>query len=79
MAATDGRADRQPVEVTTDSADYCEALARRVPRPPLASPEVTRLRREGTALCDSGHLQGGIMRLRRALLLSRDGDTQEAP
>lgn len=79
LVATAARPDQQPVEVTTDSVDYCEALARRLPLPPIASPEVTRLRHEGEWMCDNGHVHGGIMRLRRALLLSRDADMQEAP
>lgn len=73
-----GRAQAPPatVTVTTDSADYCDSLARRRPSQPTA--EVARLWREGKTMCDEGHVRSGIMQLRRALLLAR-GEASDAP
>ena len=67
-----GHAQSAPatVTVTSDSATYCDDLARRLPQ--AASSEVARLWREGKTLCDQGHVRSGIMQLRRALQLARD-------
>ena len=67
-----GHAQSSPatVTVTSDSASYCDNLARRLPA--AASAEVARLWREGKAMCDQGHVRSGIMQLRRALQLARD-------
>ncbi len=65
-----------PVTVTTDSVDYCNTLAHRLP--PAASAEVARLWQEGKSMCDQGHVRSGIMQLRRALLLAR-GEKPDPP
>jgi len=64
-----------PLVVTTDTPQYCmhlldqvSDLMRIVPAPP---PEVTNLSTEGQRMCGQGQTRGGIMRLRRALVLLR--------
>jgi hypothetical protein len=65
-----------PMQVTTDTVEYCNQLAgeaRRMqeglaPRmAPGASPEVPMLTAEGRRLCAEGHVRPGIARLRRAI------------
>ncbi len=63
-----------PTPLTTESADYClqlqslvgEALQKINAPPP---PEVRSLSDEGGRLCRQGHLRGGIIRLRHALMM----------
>jgi len=70
-----------PLEVTTDTAAYCQRLSTQVgdrvktldPPPP----EVVRLSGEGEKLCDEGQVRGGIQRLRRAWLLINHPDQTE--
>lgn len=64
-----------PLVVTTDTPQYCmhlldqvSELMRLVPAPP---PDVTNLSTEGQRMCGQGQTRGGIMRLRRALVLLR--------
>jgi hypothetical protein len=66
-----------PDPVTTDTPQYCLQLLDRVSElvrvnahPPE---EVTSLSTEGQRMCDQGQTRGGIMRLRRALVLLRQG------
>jgi hypothetical protein len=63
-----------PFEVTTDTPEYCLYLQGRVntlvheaAAPPAR--EVTDLSADGQRMCDHGQTRGGIMRLRRALML----------
>lgn len=65
-----------PVTVTSDSASYCDSLARRLPD--AASAEVGRLWHAGKTLCDQGHVRSGIKQLRRALQLARE-EKKDAP
>jgi hypothetical protein len=73
--------DSAPMEVTTDTPEYCLYLQDRVhSQVHLASTppprEVTDLSSEGQRMCEHGQTRGGIMRLRRALLLIlREGGT----
>lgn len=67
-----------PAQVTTDTPQYClhlldevSAQVRISAAPPLDA--VTRLSSEGQRMCDQGQTRGGIMRLRRALVLLREG------
>jgi hypothetical protein len=60
--------------VTTDTPEYCLQLLDRVSElvrvaetPPPQ--EVTSLSSEGQRMCDQGKTRGGILRLRRALLM----------
>ncbi|MEJ0019285.1 MAG: hypothetical protein WDN25_22575 [Acetobacteraceae bacterium] len=63
-----------PQRVTSDTPEYCLHLLDRVAElvrgagsPPPR--EVTYLSTEGQRMCDQGQTRGGIMRLRRALML----------
>lgn len=69
LRAAHAQAAPAAVTVTSDSASYCDDLARRLPQ--AASVEVARLWREGKTMCDQGHVRSGIMQLRRALQLAR--------
>jgi hypothetical protein len=71
--------DSAPMEVTTDTPEYCHYLSDRVhSQVHLASAppprEVTDLSAEGQKMCDHGQTRGGIMRLRRALMLLMKDD-----
>jgi hypothetical protein len=64
-----------PQRVTTDTPEYClqlldriSELARNTDHPPQ---EATDLSAEGQRMCDQGQTRGGILRLRRALMLLR--------
>jgi hypothetical protein len=63
-----------PQQITSDTPEYCLQLLDRVsemvrvaPTPPPQ--EVSSLSNEGQRMCDQGQTRGGILRLRRALLL----------
>ena len=68
-------ASQSPAQrVTSDTQEYCERLLDRVSelvRVADAPPpdEVTSLANEGQRMCDQGQTRGGILRLRRALLM----------
>jgi hypothetical protein len=62
-----------PQQVTTDTPQYClqlldrvSELARIAAHPPQ---EAASLSTEGQRMCDQGQTRGGILRLRRALVL----------
>ncbi len=63
-----------PAVVTTDTPEYCQKLFDRISQvihtsaapPPV---EVASLSTEGERMCNDGLTRGGILRLRRALLL----------
>lgn len=63
-----------PQQVTSDTPEYClhlldrvSELVRTAATPPPQ--EVTSLSSEGQKMCDQGQTRGGILRLRRALLM----------
>jgi len=62
-----------PLTVTTDSPAYCDGLAARIAAERQArvstQPDVQRLADEGQRMCDHGLIRGGLLRLRRALLM----------
>jgi hypothetical protein len=70
-------ADSERMRVMSDTPEYCWHLANEVAaeqheaREP--SPDVRMLAGEGQRMCDHGLIRGGILRLRRALLLLRAG------
>jgi hypothetical protein len=68
-----GSASGAPLEVTSDTPEYCLRLLDRVVDMVHASaappPEATRLSSEGERMCDQGQTRGGIQRLRRAWVL----------
>ncbi|MFL5288166.1 MAG: hypothetical protein ACJ8AW_46210 [Rhodopila sp.] len=71
--------DPGPVEVTTDTPEYCLYLQDRVHALIVAASappphEATDLSQEGQRMCEHGQTRGGIMRLRRALLLIQRDD-----
>jgi hypothetical protein len=71
--------DPAPMEVTTDTPEYCVYLQDRLHTLVLAAVappphEVTDLSTEGRRMCDHGQTRGGILRLRRALLILRHDD-----
>jgi hypothetical protein len=75
--------DSDPMEVTSDTPEYCQYLSDRVhSQVHLASTppprEVADLSAEGQRMCEHGQTRGGILRLRRALmlLLKDDGAVQ---
>jgi hypothetical protein len=64
-----------PALVTTDTPEYCETLAERVARAEHIRPNLPRqveeLAEEGHRMCATGLIRGGLVRLRRALLMLR--------
>jgi hypothetical protein len=73
--ADGGSGEPRPMQVTSDTQQYCSQLAaevaearRTAPAPP---PSVRVLADEGQRMCGAGMIRGGILRLRRALLLLR--------
>jgi hypothetical protein len=72
--------DSAPLEVTTDTPEYClylqdrvQNLVRLASSPPPR--EATQLSTEGQRMCEHGQTRGGIKRLRRALMLmSQNGN-----
>jgi len=65
-----------PPQVTTDTPQYCLQLLDQVSEEVRVSAhppqEVSNLSTEGQRMCDQGQTRGGIMRLRRALVLLRN-------
>jgi hypothetical protein len=72
LAIWPARADEAAPRVTTDNAEYCEALAARLAASPQPVAEASRdLGEEGRRLCANGHVRTGIAKLRRALRATR--------
>ena len=71
--AEGGANEPGPMQVITDTPEYCWHLAAEVAQARLAAPTtppgVRLLADEGERMCDTGAVRGGILRLRRALLL----------
>ena len=64
----------QAVRITSDSMSYCRQLQQRVDdlvraAPRAAPAEALRLRAEGHRMCAQGDLRGGLICLRRAVLI----------
>ena len=78
VSAQGERVPGSPVEITSDTREYCLRLLDRVSdlvrlsAAPVPS-EVTTLSVEGERLCDHGQPKPGILRLRRALLIMEHG------
>jgi hypothetical protein len=69
-------AQSSPMPLLTDTPQYCVELSDEVEeeRQSLVSPappEVEELAQEGRRLCAMGQVRGGIVRLRRAMVLLR--------
>lgn len=61
-------AEPSPVRVTTDTLEYCGALAQRLHALPAAREEpALTLGADGQRLCANGHVRTGVAKLRRAL------------
>jgi hypothetical protein len=73
IAAIPACAQERPVLITSDTMEYCDQLQVRLAKAGASSTEVKRLAAEGRAMCDHGEIRGGIVRLRRALVLQRKG------
>jgi hypothetical protein len=77
--AEDRFVQTNPMEVTTDTPEYCLKLLDRVSEmvritlTPVPR-EVTDLTTEGHRMCAHGQTRGGIMRLRSALMIMEKGD-----
>jgi len=77
-AAAPAGSDSAAVVVTTDTPEYCHKLLDRIGQaihaatapPPV---EVASLSTEGKRMCHDGLTRGGILRLRRALLILEQG------
>ncbi len=79
VAARAQVAQANPMEVTTDTPEYCLQLLDRVSELVrlAATPvplEVTDLTTEGHRMCAHGQTRGGIMRLRSALMIMEKGN-----
>jgi hypothetical protein len=68
-----------PMEVTTDTPEYCEKLLHRIGEllrlatAPVPH-EASDLTNEGQKMCDHGQTRSGIMRLRSALMIMEKDD-----
>jgi hypothetical protein len=72
LVATPVLGQPAPQRVTSDTPEYCLRLSDRVSElVRVTSPpqEVTSLSTEGQRMCDQGQTRGGILRLRRALMM----------
>jgi len=67
-----------PVAVTTDTPEYCARMTTQVEARPDLTAEMHRLLDEGRHLCQRGEVRGGIMRLRRAMLLIQGREHTES-
>ncbi len=65
-------ADRHVLVITSDSQRYCRALCEAIDAHGTLPRELTELRAQGEAMCRHGQVQGGLARLRRALLVLHD-------
>ncbi len=77
MLAPHTIAQPAPMPLLTDTPQYCAELSDEVEevRQSLVSPappEVEQLAEEGRRLCAMGEIRGGIVRLRRAMVLLRE-------
>ncbi len=67
----------RPMEVTSDSAAYCQHLAAQVmalrQRLPGPAPEIDFLLDRGQRMCAAGRVRPGLSRLRHALLDLHEG------
>jgi hypothetical protein len=79
LAAQVGPSGSPPMEITTDTPEYCQKLLNRISElVRLASSpvphEASDLTTEGRRMCDHGQTRSGIMRLRSALMIMEKDD-----
>src|SRR5947209_8360279 len=73
VSAQVNEAGAPPMEVITDTPEYCQKLLNRISdlvrlaTAPVPH-EAANLTKEGRRMCDHGQTRGGIMRLRSALM-----------
>ena len=61
-----------PMPITSDTPGYCLGLAQRMAEDAVTMPPQVRvLWEQGRDLCQRGHIRGGLIRLRRAMMISR--------
>jgi len=76
-----GAAGSEVPRVITHTRDYCEALSARAGELRQARgstpAEAVLLAAEGDRLCAQGQIRPGIMRLRRAIMLLREGEAPQ--
>jgi hypothetical protein len=64
----------EPTRVLTDTPEYCAQLAGEAAQETQAkppAPDLVVLITEGQRMCQQGQIRGGILRLRRALMLMK--------
>lgn len=68
----------EPVlRVTSESGEYCEALAHRLAAAPHGETGLPRsLGEEGRRLCASGHVRTGVAKLRRAIRAAQQAEAR---
>jgi hypothetical protein len=64
-----GRADQTATPVTTDTLEYCHRLAAELASAQVTPADTRQLTTDGLLLCQQGQIRGGILRLRRAMLM----------
>lgn len=74
MATVPGVGQSPPAVITTDTLAYCRELSSKLseliriaPRPP--EDEVLNMGVEGRHMCDQGQIRGGILHLRRGVMV----------
>ncbi len=84
LLRAESKPPQPPMEVTTDTTEYCLQLAERVNSlvgvaPAKPPQQVAYLQDEGKRMCEHGQTRGGILRLRQAILLMKHDDSPAAP
>ena len=64
-----------PMTVTSDTPEYCLTLAETMRTKGAMSEHAHMLWQRGRAMCEQGHIRGGLARLRRAILVMH-GDAE---
>lgn len=59
-----------PMPITSDTPGYCLTLARRMESEAVMDLKVHLLWEQGRDLCLHGHVRGGLLRLRRAMMIT---------
>jgi hypothetical protein len=70
---------QSPAFVTTDSAEYCNQLSEQATQEvedTTPNADVMALMTEGQRMCARGQVKGGILRLRRVLMILRPATAQ---
>jgi hypothetical protein len=65
-----------PECITSDTPAYCAKLALKMNTLGAMPPHAHALWLQGQAMCERGQIRAGLARLRRAMIIVRNGDTQ---